>query len=327
MTKKMNFKKIITSIPEDTFISDIDGLVGNVKNVTLEVRIDDIKSFELDDTMFIFLEMHDGNCTKIKGIMVGPRDSEFKTLVKSINTNSKYRVSGNISTLDDEDIDLPFIKQNKGDKVLCITALQNYSDTLFGVSLDDLYCNDDIGKEYNLLLKNTDYVGNISIDDIKNIEFSCFKDIIILLKDGTLIVNGEKKLTNINNIVLVDIDCVFAISNDKIITCITGEPNNQKLFINNNDYKYKKVIVNGLGIVALTHDKTIRYFGTLIREVIDGSLYNNVDDIEYIENNDDIIVIKSNEVYSLYSKYKYPSLDKMTEMITNSEANGCLIVK
>ena len=78
MTKKINFRKIETMIPEDIFISNIAHLIGNVKNVTLEVRFDSINSFEVDDTMFVLLEMHDAACNKIKGLMVGARDNDIK---------------------------------------------------------------------------------------------------------------------------------------------------------------------------------------------------------------------------------------------------------
>lgn len=127
MTKKITYKKIKTSIPEDAFISNIGGLIGNVRNVILEVRFDSISLVEIDNTMFALIDMSDADGNEIKGLMIGSRDDDFKDLVKSINISSKYRVRGSISLLDKGscDVGLPFKINN--DRVFCITALQNYS--------------------------------------------------------------------------------------------------------------------------------------------------------------------------------------------------------
>ncbi len=304
MTKKINFRKIETMIPEDIFISNIAHLIGNVKNVTLEVRFDSINSFEVDDTMFVLLEMHDAACNKIKGLMVGARDNDFKALVKSINIENKYRVSGNVSLLDKGlyDEELPF--KINDDRVFCIYALQNYGETLFGVDLDELYCNGDSKMAYNLVKSNTSYLNNISLEDVEMIEFSCYKDIIVLLKDGTLYINGEKKLDDIVYVALVDTNCVFAISTDRVITCLTSKKKDARDAINDHDYKYKKVIVTGTGIVALTYDRTVRYFGHMIRDCIFGEYLVDVDDIGIVDKyTSDVVVIKGAMAYSLFMTY------------------------
>lgn len=54
MTRKINFRKILTTIPYDSFVSQIHGLVGRTKNVTLDVNIASKRICELEDTMFVF---------------------------------------------------------------------------------------------------------------------------------------------------------------------------------------------------------------------------------------------------------------------------------
>ena len=73
MIKKINFKKIETKVPYDTFISKIDGLVGQVKNVTLDVNVISKKIYELDDAMFVLLNIFD-NTGEMSALLVGHRD-------------------------------------------------------------------------------------------------------------------------------------------------------------------------------------------------------------------------------------------------------------
>jgi len=93
---------------------------------------------------------------------------------------------------------------------------------LFGVDIVDLY-NYNLDKAYNFVKDNTDYLVDVSIDEVKDINFSATKDIIILLRDGTVIVNGKKNLNNIKSLAFMSGLSIFAISNDHIITSLTGE--------------------------------------------------------------------------------------------------------
>ena len=161
---------------------------------------------------------------------------------------------------------------------------------LFGVDIVKLY-NYNLDKAYNFVKDNTDYLIDVPIEEVKNINFSAYKDIIILLRDGTVILNGNKCLTNIKTLAFISGLSIFAISNDHVITSLTGEYGLYN-FINNDNYKYRKIIVTPLVIVALTHEKDIRLFGTLCDRVVDYQLYFNVDDIGYVEENDDIVIIK-----------------------------------
>ena len=174
---------------------------------------------------------------------------------------------------------------------------------LFGVNIVDLY-NYNLDKAYNFVKDNTDYLVDISIDEVKDINFSATKDIIVLLRDGTVIINGKKNLNNIKSLAFMSGFSIFAISNDHVITSLTGEDGLYN-FINNDNYKYRKIIVTPLVIVALTHEKDIRLFGTLCDRVVDYQLYFNVDDICYVEENDDIVIIKDGKVFSLFHEHDY----------------------
>ena len=174
---------------------------------------------------------------------------------------------------------------------------------LFGVDIVKLY-NYNLDKAYNFVKDNTDYLIDVPIEEVKNMNFSAYKDIIILLRDGTVILNGNKCLTNIKTLAFISGLSIFAISNDHVITSLTGEDGLYN-FINNDNYKYRKIIVTPLVIVALTHEKDIRLFGTLCDRVVDYQLYFNVDDIGYVEENDDIVIIKDGKVFSLFHEHDY----------------------
>ena len=174
---------------------------------------------------------------------------------------------------------------------------------LFGVDIVDLY-NYNLDKAYNFVKDNTDYLVDVSIDEVKDINFSATKDIIVLLRDGTVILNGKKNLNNIKSLAFMSGLSIFAISNARVITCLTGNDEVSN-YINNDNYKYRKIIVTPLVIVALSTDGDIRLFGTLCDQVVDYKLYFDLDDIGYVEENDDIIVIKDGKVFSLFHQHDY----------------------
>ena len=176
-------------------------------------------------------------------------------------------------------------------------------DKLFGIDIVNLY-NYNLNNAYNFVKDNTNYLDNILIGEVKDINFSATKDIIILLHNGTLILNGKKVLNNIKMLAFVSGISIFAISNDNIITSIICN-DEMYSYINNNDCKYRKIIITPLVIVALTSDREIRLFGTLCDQVVDYKLYFGIDDVGFIEENDDIVVIKDGKVFSLFHQYNY----------------------
>ncbi len=176
-------------------------------------------------------------------------------------------------------------------------------EEFFGIEIVKLY-NYDVNKAYDFVKRNTDYLDNISIDEVKEIMFSCNKDIIILLKNGILLVNEEEQFRNIKTLGFISGLSIFAISNDNAITCITRKCLETE-FINNNNYSYKKIIITPLVIVALTYEKEVKLFGTLVDEVVDYNKYIDVEDIGYVEEYDNIVVIKNGKVYSLLANHDY----------------------
>lgn len=302
---KINFRKIETTIPENVFISHIDGLIGKVKNVTLEGKFHNMKVYEIEDTMFVLVQFVDCSGT-IPAVFVGNRNNEFKSFVEGIIMNTDYRISGNVSLLNDDLLDevLPFQDEITGNKIFCITALQDLrSIRLFGVDIVKLY-DYDLHNAYDIVNDNTDYLKDVSIDEVKDIKFSCYKDVIILLNNGIVLLNGKNQLSNIKTLGLMSGLSIFAFSNDNVITCLTGVWDSTE-FMNNNNYKYKKIIITPLIIVALTFEKDIRLFGTLCDNVIDYNRYVGVDDIGYVNEEHDIVVIKDGKVYSLFHENDY----------------------
>lgn len=302
MTRKINFRKIRTTVPYDSFISKIDSLVGSVKNVTLDVNVVSKKIYELDDAMFVLLNVFDSS-GELPALLVGNRDADFQTLVQNIRFGLKYRIAGNVSMIDDsldEYQDLPFRNEISGDKVFCIYALQNYNHTTFGIDLDEFHSCMDLEEQYNVIAKYTDYLKNIPVDMVEDIMVSCYQEVVVLLKDGTAYVNGEKILDDVKYIILIDIRTICAIGAEKTITCLTKKERYGHDFINDNNYRYKKIVFTEFGIAALTHEKTVKYYGDFNFGAIDYSRFVDVDDIGLIGDTDDIIVVKGDKVYSLF---------------------------
>lgn len=304
MAKKIGFKEIVTKVPSDAFISKINGLVGRVKNVTLEVNIKSKKVYEEEDYMYVLLKIEDSTGS-MSALLPGNRVAEFKSLVQDVKFGSNYRIAGNVFPIDGLfDERLPFEDEIIGDKLFCIYAIQNISSyILFGVDIAKLY-DYDLHKAYDFVNNNTDYLKNISIDEVKDIKFSCDHDVIILLHKGIVLLNGKSILSNIKMLGFMSGIFIFAFSNDNVITCPNRVWDSVK-FMNNNNYKYKKIIVTPLVIVALTFEKDIRLFGTLCDNIFDYHRFFDVDDIGYVEDNDDIVVIKGDKVYSLFHENDY----------------------
>ncbi len=300
MAKKIGFKKIVTNIPYDSFISQIDSLLGKVKNVTLDVSIVSKKIYEEEDYMYVLLTIFDSS-GEMSALLVGNRDVEFQTLVQDIKIGLKYRVVGNVSMVDDSfDEKLLFEDEISGDKLFCIYAIQNYNHTTFGIDMDEFHSSMDLDEQYNVITKYTDYLKNIPVDMVEDIVVSCYQEVVILLKDGTAFVNGKKILDDVKYITLIDIRTICAIGADRTITCLTKKGRCGHDFINDNNYHYKKIVFTEFGIAALTYEKTVKYYGDFNFGAIDYSRFMDVDDIGLIGDSDDIIVVKGDKVYSLF---------------------------
>ncbi len=176
-------------------------------------------------------------------------------------------------------------------------------DSIFGIKLYLAY-DLDIEKKYQLIKDNTIYLNNINIEDIKDIKFSIWKDIIVLLNDGTLFKNGKKIDKNIKHIIFIDGMSTFSCDKDNVLKCITLS-NTTTEFINYNNYKYKKILISPLHIVALTYDNIVRCYGTFASIIIDYNKYFDIEDIGYVKENEDVVVIKNGNVYSLFGNIDY----------------------
>lgn len=300
MVKKIGIKKIVTNIPYDSFISQIDSLVGKVKNVTLDVSIVSKKIYEEEDYMYVLLTISDSS-GEMSALLVGNRDADFQTLVKDIRFGLKYRIVGNVAMIGDSfDENLPFLDEISEDRLFCIYALQNYNNTTFGIDLNEFNSSMNLEEQYNVITKYTDYLNDTSIDMVKDIVVSCYQEVVILLKNGTALVDGKKILDDVKYIILIDIRTICAIGADKTITCLTKKGRYGHEFINNNNYHYKKIVFTEFGIAALTYEKTVKYYGDFEFGAIDYSRFVDVDDIGLIGDSDDIIVVKGDKVYSLF---------------------------
>ena len=334
--KNIILKKINNNVNQN-YISKIDNIVDNIRNVSFEVFFDNIKIFELDNIIISIMSMRDGS-GNMSALIISNRDNDIKEIIKSFNLKDKFAISGSVSfNINDTYKVLSELTNNKvkkellKDKVLYVNSIKkvehknNNEVKLFNIDIVKLY-EYDLDKAYDIIKLNTDYLNDISKDEVKDIKFSYFKDIIILLKDGIVLVNGNKRLDNIRTLGLMSGIHVFAFSNDKVITSLTGKWDNTD-FMNNNDYKYKTIIITPISIVGLTYEKDIRVFGTLAEFIIDYKNYYNVNDIGYIKQNDDIVVIKNNNVYSLFNNYKYQLLENIPEIITGGTFEDLIIIE
>lgn len=303
MIKKINFKKIETKVPYDTFISKIGSLVGEVKNVILDVGFANKKVYELDNNaMFVLLNVFDSS-GEIPALLVGNRDADFQTLVQNIRLGLKYRIAGNVSVIDDSfDESLPFLDEIKNSKVFFLTAIQCYSDTIYGVPYDEFNGCIGVEEEYEIVSKYTNYLNNIELEQVKNIKVDCNYKIAILLHDGTFLINGKVELDNIKETEIFGPGTIIAISNDNVITGFSNKHSSKLTTLNNNDYSYKKVLIGSLGVVALTHEGTVIYFGMRDISIIDPMRFINVDDINYADDHYDEFIVRKDDgtSYSLF---------------------------
>lgn len=315
MSKDIKLRKIGNIVNYD-YISKIGNIVEDIKDVIIEVRVDKYKTFEFKNNILTIINLEDGKDT-ICALLIGNRsDQYFKEIVSNVRIDNHYRIRGNVSFINeeiDEELEVIFSKGVNikdyiiGDKLLFIKDIQNIDKDyinyekvkLFDVDITTVY-DFSLETSFDFVNKNTNYLKNITIDEVSEIKFSYYKDIIILLKNGKLLFNGEEVLENIKTLGFIVGMYVFAFSNDNVITCLTGSWDTVK-FINNNNYKYKKIINDCLGIVALTNENTIKFFGTLVDGVFDYNKFSNVLDIGYNECENDIVIFKKDGVFSLFN--------------------------
>lgn len=131
---KVKYKSVKTEVPDDTYISKIESVIGKVKNVTFEVSLEDMKIYELEDVMFVIMNIKD-NTGVMSALIVSNNDNETKEVINTISNNlkSKYLISGMTATNVDfmreqlneltENNDI-FKKDMFKDKMLLVRAIQ-----------------------------------------------------------------------------------------------------------------------------------------------------------------------------------------------------------
>ena len=130
MVKKIKLKKIENVVNSDSYVSNIEDIVGEVKNIILKVTIIDIFKLELEDGIIVVLRLKD-NSGMISAILAVDRESDYKEFINNISANNMYLVKGNSVILrEPTDNDLDIIKEklkgiiNINDIYLVITSIQ-----------------------------------------------------------------------------------------------------------------------------------------------------------------------------------------------------------
>lgn len=331
MTKKIGIRKVETEIPSDAVISQIATLSENDKHVTLEVTVQLRKIQEIEDTTFALLDIKDKTAS-MQALLFGDDGKEFASLLNSIKNGFTYRIGGAVATISDdtEDVELPFIDDVKGKKMFLIRALQYYPDSmfntevneLFGVSIEVLF-DYNLKQAYDFVKENTGYLDDILIIDVRDIQFSLYGNVIILLSNGDVILDGNNVLSNIKLLSFRNGYVIFAISNDRIIRCLTSNIAHA-LFMNNYDSTYKKILVTPLVMVALTNDGDIKFYGDILDTTIDYHRFMDIEDVGYVEENNDIVVIKDGLPYSLLYEHDY--FGEIPDVLVEGELNDVVII-
>ena len=135
---------------------------------------------------------------------------------------------------------------------------------------------------------------------MKQIETDYYNNIYVLLDNGYLLENGELQDNDIDRLYMVNGFSLYKITNDNIIKPIDDVyKSDLDIYLNNEDYKYKKIISDPLYLVALTEEGTIK--SSALSGIPIGIIPENfvgVDDI-FIKD-DNVYIIKQGKEISLY---------------------------
>ena len=126
---------------------------------------------------------------------------------------------------------------------------------------DDLkiYSIDGI-KRIFYIKKYTNGLNNINLKYVKQIETDYYNKVFVLLNNGNLYRDGDLIDNNICKIYMLDRMHLYKITEDNKIKPIYEDDimDNIDKYLNNEDYKYKKIISDSLYLVALTEEGTIK---------------------------------------------------------------------
>lgn len=148
--------------------------------------------------------------------------------------------------------------------------------------------------------KYTNGLNNINLKYVKQIETDYYNNIYVLLDNGYLLENGELQDNDIDRLYMVNGFSLYKITNDNIIKPIDDVyKSDLEIYLNNEDYKYKKIISDPIYLVALTEEGTIK--SSALSGIPIGIIPENfvgVDDI-FIKD-DNVYIIKQGKEISLY---------------------------
>ena len=166
---------------------------------------------------------------------------------------------------------------------------------------DDLKIYNIFGiKRIFYIKKYTNGLNNINLKYVKQIETDYYNNIYVLLDNGYLLENGELQDNDIDRLYMANGFSLYKITNDNIIKPIDDVyKSDLDIYLNNEDYKYKKIISDPLYLVALTEEGTIK--SRALSGIPIGIIPENfvgVDDI-FIKD-DNVYIIKQGKEISLY---------------------------
>lgn len=94
-------KKVSDCMNKDNnYIVKIGDITDNIKNITIEAFLNDLKKFELKDTIVIILDLEDVS-GKINGLLIADRDDESAKIIDTIIAGKEYQIRGNIFKMND----------------------------------------------------------------------------------------------------------------------------------------------------------------------------------------------------------------------------------
>lgn len=181
--------------------------------------------------------------------------------------------------------------------------MENDKYKMFGMENNEVYSLS-LEEAYDLVKTNTNYLDNTPIEEIKEIKFSFYKDIFILLRNGILKVNGKFETDNVKTLGFSSgRECYYIDTNKSVVNLVNEDMMTE--FINNSDYKYKKLLIDALVIIGLTNDGIIKVYATEVCGVINYELFTGVDDLGYNVDMDDYVVVKAGKILSLFRNIDY----------------------
>ena len=167
---------------------------------------------------------------------------------------------------------------------------------------DDLKIYNIFGiKRIFYIKKYTNGLNNINLKYVKQIETDYYNKVFVLLNNGYLYRDGEIQDNDIDRLYMLNGMHLYKITEDNKIKPIYEDDimDNIDKYLNNEDYKYKKIISDPLYLVALTEEGTIK--SSALSGIPIGIIPENfagVDDI-FIKD-DNVYIIKQGKEISLY---------------------------